>query len=227
MTFSTKFFKFTAICAFVAGVLWLIALLLMFGFEIPTDVDSAITLHGNWAFNWEMTVSTIGVFIFVIAMWGFTARKMDGAAGLATTGFIFAFTDFLAYAIGHLMIFVSWNPAVAAYLEEADEAVQANLRSNLLAGYSGAMDALFMTSMVCALIWMLLYAIATWKGAGLEKGISYLLFILLILSLLFYATMGLELAWLDMLMMIVYMVLFALVMFVLGAWLWKGKEAAR
>ena len=107
-----------------------------------------------------------------------------------------------------------------------DEAVQANLRSNLLAGCSGAMDAFFMTAMVCSIIWLLLYAIATWKGAGLEKGISYILFILFILSLLIFPAMGLELAWLNMLMMIVYVVLFAIFMFVLCAWLWKGKEAA-
>ena len=226
MTFSTKFFRFTAICAFITGVLWLVGLLLMFGFEIPTDIDSAIALHGNWAFDWEMTVSTIGTFLFVIAMWGFTARKINGAAGLATTGFVFVFADFLTYAIGHFMIFVSWNPGVVAYLEEADEAVQATLKSNLLAGYSGATDALFLTAAACGTIWMLLYAVATWKGAGLEKGISCMLFLLFILSLLFYALMGLEQAWLSILMMIVYMVLFALVMFVVGAWLWKGKEAA-
>ena len=225
MTFSTKFFKFTAICAFVAGVLWLIGLLFTFGFDDVTDVDSAIALYGNWAADWWTMVSVVGAFFFVIAMWGFTARKINDATGLATTGFIFAFANFLAYAIELFVIIIPWNQGVAAYLEEADEAVQAVLRSNLITGYGGAIDALLMTAMFCAMIWVLLYAIATWKGAGLEKGISYLLFILFILYWLNIILTGLELPWLMILLHIASTIVFAIAMFLLAAWLWRGKEA--
>jgi small-conductance mechanosensitive channel len=226
MTFSQNFFKSTSICSFIVGVLILIALLLSFGYTTPTNIEEEIALQDNTAYTTGQWIHLLAVFLAVAAIWGLVAMKMNTAAGLVTTGFIFFMIDIIpSLVFNSMQIFTfnySWTKELA---ETTDEAVSARLMTNLHGLYDTGGGILFI-ALLSFMVGAVLFGLATWKGTGLEKIVGIFFFLVFLADLLWAIGSFGGQEWLSGIMEWISPIVAIILFFVMGAWLWKGKAAA-
>lgn len=226
MNFSTNFFKTTSVCAIIAGILVLILWLLQFAYAAPATLEDEIALQDNAVYTTSAWFHLAALFFALVALWGAAAMKMDSAAGLATTGFIFVLFDFLPGAVMNSMGIFTFNYNWAA--RYAAEETAADVKSMLMTNMSGFYDAyggIIFVGLVSFLIASFLYGLATARGAGIEKVVSLFFFLIFISLLLLAVGMYGAQTWLTELVRWIVPLIWAALLFLIGAWLWKGKEA--
>jgi hypothetical protein len=223
MSFSDKFFKTTAVCAFIGGVLIVVLWLMSFGFKAPTDIDSAMALTGNNMASAYLWIGAITLFFSIVSMWGIAAKKIGAAAGLATTGFLFMFADFVMELISYGIILFPWNTAAEAYAA-ADDASKAIMKTNVLAGLYGLSWGIMVFGMFCVIIGFVLFGLATWKGKGIEKLVSIFFFLSVIAMVLYGFMPAITIELLANLITWLCPLIYAAAYLLVGAWLWKGTK---
>jgi len=225
MTFSSDFFKAASICAFIAGLLWVALMFLAFLYNIPTDLESTIDMHGNPVALIVVSLGFLAMFFFIVAFWGTAAMKLKSETGLASTGFIFAFAGFLLQLTAFGIMLLPWSRAMAAY-SEAEPGAAEIIKSTLLSGYFEVSAVLTYCAAASWAVMMLLYALATSRGSGLESYVSAFFFLLFASVVLNLLGVAIEFKWLVNLTIPIMSIFTTITMFVTGAWLWKRRKTA-
>ena len=224
MNFKDSFFKSMAICSLLAGILGGLALALDFGYESAGDFDYQMELKDNPFYIGRSWIVLIMMVFTLLAFWGTTAAKLDKAAGLATTGFIFFFVYcFINICTSALGIFTINNNWAQRYMSTTDGAVR-TLMQNQISGLQSILAGFVFVILLTLCAGTLLHGMATWKGRTLEK-IASVFFLLnfvtaLLWSIAFYAGWG----WLKDPMTWATRILWIILFLVIAIWLWKGRE---
>lgn len=222
MKFSRCFFNTTSACAFIGGILIVVYWLLNFGFAQPGTLEEEIALQDHTMYTVAQWVHFAFLFFVLAAFWGVAAMKMEVAPGLVTTGFIFFLFDFIpSILVGAVQIF-TFNYTWASGLATAqDGAVKTMLMTNM-SGFYSLLPAVTFVTLVGFLVGALLFGMATWKGSGLEKAVGIFFFLMLIGDFLWAVGIyGSQQLLMDLRIRVVLLV-GAVLLLLIGAWLWKG-----
>lgn len=226
MNFSNKFFKTAAVCSIIAGVLIIIYWLLQFGFTSPTSVEDAIAMMDNAVVTWAQWIDFILIFFVIVVLWGVAGKRLSTSTGLVGTGFIFFIIYFIPSLILSSMSIFTFNYGWASkYVKETDEAVRSMLMTNMT-GFYNWFPAVVFVALIGYLVGVFLYGMATWKGAGVEKIVSIFFFLVFIGHLLWAIGFYGNLDWLISIMEWIVLLIAAVLMFLISAWLWKEEAAA-
>jgi len=226
MTFSSNFFKTTSICAFVSGVLFVIIQLLLWKSGAPVNIDELVAImRDRPTYTWHLWGHFINEFFVIIVFWAVTAKKIDKAAGLVTTGFFFAFASFIFFLLSLGMRLFALAKAIAR-LDRVDAVLRPVQTNDLLLSLSGVLYVLILSGLICSLIAFLLYGIATWNSIGTEKLVSVFFFANFICFIFYLIGLSFAQAWLFHLMIRTVYIVTAITMFIIAGWLWNGKEPA-
>ena len=219
--FSRSFFRAAGLCSVLSAVTTLLLIFLPQLYEVPGTVEEQVTLHANSFYMARLWVYFAHPFLVLTAAWGVAAKKLDTAAGAASTGFLFfmvwGFTEALQQALSLVALNFTWR---AGYAESTDEALRTMLQTQIT-GFAGLWDALFFLLLVGFMLGNLLYGIALWKGTGLEKVLSWLFFLIAAFTLINLisnyggpALLSGALGWL-------YPVIQQVARVLIGLWLWR------
>jgi len=224
MNVSTNFLKTSAVCAFICGVLMIIWFLTYFGYSMPTSLEDNIALQDNVAYTIYMWAILAALFFGLVVMLAVAGVKKGATPGLATTGFFFVFIAGLVNMILRVIeIFaVNYGWAAAYAAEETEEAVRTAAWTNIC-GFFGMRYALFFLVFLAFVIGLFLYFLATWRGTGNEKGASIFFLLTSIGMLLFLIGIYGMQAWLLAIMIWIVPILWAILYFIVGAWLWQEE----
>jgi hypothetical protein len=173
--FSPTFIRFTAICAFLSA-------LTTFGVHLlpllhpASNFEEQARLASHPIYIFRLWWVLIHILFVLASMWGVACAKYRTAAGWIGLGmggyFIFGLAELTRVSLT-LSAVNGWR---MRYLTEADPAVKEFLRQTLL-NWMQINDALFFLLILGFLLGNLFYAIAFYKGLGLEKTVSILLFV--------------------------------------------------
>lgn len=226
MNVSTNFLKTSAVCAFICGVLMIIWFLTYFGHGMPTSLEDTIALQDNVAYTVYQWTIFVALLLGLVAILAIAGVKKEATPGLATVGFFaFFIACIMELIVRAIEIFaVNYNWAAAYVAEGTEEAVRTAAWTNMF-GFYDIKYALFFIVFVAFVIGLFLYFLATWKGTGNEKGSSIFFLLTAIGMLLFLIGIYGMQAWLLAIMIWIVPILWAILYFIVGAWLWQKGAA--
>ena len=220
--FSRSFFRVVGLCSVLSAVTTLLLIFMPQFYEAPGPFEEQVALHANSFYMARLWIYFIHPFLVLTAAWGVAAKKLDTAAGAASTGFIFfglwGFTEAGQQALSLVALNLTWR---AGYAKSTDEALRQMLHTQMT-GFDGIWDALFFLLLTGFMLGNLLYGIALWKGAGLEKILSWLFFFIAAFTLINLvsnyggpALLSGALGW-------IYPVVQPVARVLIGIWLWRS-----
>jgi hypothetical protein len=217
--FSSRFFRFAAICAF-ASALTTFGVHLLPLLHPATTFEQQLLLSQNPIYKLRLWIVLIHIFFVLVSMWGFAAVKYKTAAGWIGPGLagygLFGLAEFFRISFA-LNAITPWR---ARMLTESDPQIRAYLKEYLLS-WPQINDALFFLLVLGFLLGNVFYAIATAKSKGMEKWISNLLFIWALLGCITLFHEFLNQQWLNFVPEFVSYTYQPFVRVVIGIWLWK------
>jgi hypothetical protein len=191
-------------------------------YDSPGTFDAQVALHANPFYMARLWVYFAHPFLVLTAAWGVAARKLDDAAGAATTGFLFfgfwGFTEAAQQALSLIALNFTWR---ASYARSTDEALRTMLRTNIF-GFDAIWDALFFLLLIGFMLGNLLYGVATRRGIGLEKVLSGLFFFISAFTLLNVLRSYAGAAVLPSFLSWIYPVVQPIARVLIGIWLWQS-----
>ena len=222
MNFSSLFFRTTSVCAILVSALFLVMWLLGFLVELPIDLFGFLVLKGDIIYPIWVLIHTAAIFFMLAALWGASGKKMKTAAGLASLAFFFALVYFICQLLSNLTKLLPLAHALAGW----EDPKYSPLKSDLIVSLFSVMSILSLAGIICMLVSLALYGLATWRGVGAEKAVSAFFFLSFI-CLAFYliAVFSLE-KWLFALMNWICWPVFAIGNFLLAWWLWRKEQTA-
>ena len=171
MRFSQTFFRAAAICSFLSAIttLCLIFLPKIYGPATSFDQRIALVQHPLWQLRaWAYLIHP---FITVTAALGVAVALRRAAASLVVPGFlgflVWGFTEAGQQCLT-FALFRRWANQYPA----ADVATRETLRSNIMF-YDALWDAMFLLLLLAFFAGNILYALATWRGRGLTRLLSF------------------------------------------------------
>lgn len=181
MTFSTRFYRSTAICSFISAVttLCLIFLPKFYGPAASLDARVALIHHPLWELRaW---VYLLHPFLTLAAALGVAAALRKVAPGAMIAGFLgfllWAFTEAAQQSLT-LTLFRRW----AAAYPQADAAGREVLRLQI-ASYDNLWDAMFLLLLIAFLVGNILYGCVTVRASGLTRALGIFYFLAAFLTL--------------------------------------------
>lgn len=225
MNFSPNFFKTVSLCAVIAGILLLALWILSFTYAEPEGLKDLIKLQDNTAYTTGQWIHFALLFLIVIVFWGVAAKKLDKAAGMATTGFIFFMINLIPnLAINSINIFTfnyKWASKFSA--EDACKHCKALMMKHM-SMFHDLIGGLLFLMIVCVLVGSFLYGMATLRGPGIEKIVGLLFLLFFLVELLFAIGMYGKIAWLlDLMKWWIFPIVGILLFLAIAAWLWRKK----
>lgn len=223
MKFTRSFFRWTAVCSLLAGILGLLALLLDFGYESSSEFELQMSLKDNPYFmgrNWA--VLTMMIFT-LIAFWGVTVARLNTSAGSGTTAFIFFFIYCLISIIlattGIFTVYENW---ATKYLNETNENAKKEIqeRVELYSDISAGLVFLLLLTLIAG---TLLYGISCWKGGMSAKVASICFLFNCLASTVWTVVFYVKLSWLVTPMTWGTRILWVILFFMISVWLWRRK----
>ena len=178
MSFHPSFFVIASLCAMAYALITVVsAWLLSQIHQAYTTFENVVAFRGDRraiARHWLVLFS---FFFSLVAYAGIAARVLAKAPALALLGFcfhfIFVITELLWRSIDLFALRPVW---LAQYAQEVDEVAKTAWRV-LVDGFVSSMRALYFVLMSGSLLGSLLYGIATWSEAPLDRLISVALFV--------------------------------------------------
>lgn len=224
MSFSSSFYKTIAVCAAISGLLFVIMWILGLTFVPPINTEGMMTLTENAVYPWYLLSHTIGIFFLLATFLGITAKKLDKATGLAVSGFVFTFAYFLLQLVSNGIKFkFLYEAAVSG---DKYKYINVDLKPYHLENLHGLIGVFSPACMLCALVALLLYGFATWRGKGLERIVS-IFFLLGFISLALYAIgYVFMIPWLFNQMSWTCWLGYGIGMFIATLWLRKAEQAS-
>ena len=220
--FSRSFFRAVGLCSVLSATTTLLLIFMPQLYETPSTFEEQVTLHTDSFYMARLWVYFVHPLLVLTAAWGVAAKKLDTAAGAASTGFIFfamwGFAEALQQALSLVALNFTWR---ASYAKSMDEALREMLHTQIV-GFNGIWDALFFLLLTGFMLGNLLYGIALWKGVGLEKVLSGLFFFIAAFTLVNLISnyggpvlLSGALGW-------IYPVIQPIARVLIGIWLWRG-----
>ena len=223
MTFSTHFYKATAICSFISALttVGLIFLPKLYGPAASLDARVALIHHPLWQLRaW---IYLFHPFVTVAAALGVAVALRRSASGALLAGFLgfllWGFTEAAQQTLT-LTVYQRW----AAAYPQADAAAREVLRTQI-ASYDLVWDAMFRLLLLGFLAGNILYGIATVRGPGLTRALGLFYFTAAFLTLFILSgelsgpTMPPQLeAWF-------YPLTQPAARFTIGIWLWRAHDS--
>ncbi len=171
MRFTPTFYKTAAICSFASAITTLMLIFLPRFYGPATSFEDRLELAQHPLYQLRAWAYLLHPFLVLTAALGVAAglRRSAPAAALAgSLGFVlWAFTEAAQQTLT-LTAFRRW----AAEYGTADAATRETLRSHI-AIYDAVWDAMFLLLLIGFLAGNILYAIATARGAGLTRALSF------------------------------------------------------
>ena len=128
--FSRSFFRAVGLCSVLSAGTTLLLIFLPQLYEIPGTVEEQAALHANAFYMARLWVYFLHPFLVLTAAWGVAAKKLNTAAGAATTGSLFfavwGFTEALQQALSLVALNFTWR---TGYTESTDEALRQMLHT--------------------------------------------------------------------------------------------------
>jgi hypothetical protein len=222
MSFSVRFYRFAAVCAFLSVVTTLLLIFLP-EFYLPGEgFEARMARINDPAYRLRSWVYLLHPFVTWTAALGIALRLRRSAPALALTG-LAGFTVWAVTEAGQqaltLNVFDDWR---AAYLA-GDAAVRANMPL-LTQMYDGLWDTMYFLLLLCFAIGNAIYAIALWRGRGLSRVLAgfYIAAVALTISFLVTELNGPALP--DALGFWLYPAIQPIGRTLIGVWLWKHAD---
>ncbi len=220
--FSRNFFRFVAICAFLSA-------LTTFGVHLlpllhPANTfEEQLQLSNNPIYKIRLWIVFIHILFVLASMWGVAAAKYKTAAGWIGLGlggyWIFGLAEFFRVSFA-LNAVNGWR---SRFLSETDPHAREFLKENLMS-WPQINDTLFFLLVIGFLMGNIFYAIATWKGIGLEKWVSNLLFVWAAIGFITLLHEFLGQIWLNFMPEFISYTFQPFVRIIIGIWLWKTAQ---
>lgn len=173
MHFSRRFFRVVAVCSFVSAFTTLGLIFLHRWFPAASTLEERVLREAHPVYRFYLWVYFVHPFFTLSAALGAGVSLARRSAGAALAGFMFffiwGFTEMAQQALTLVARHQLWS---TAYLQAADETSRAAVGS-YLNGFGAIWNSLYALIVVAFLLANLLYAIASWKGPGLARYVSW------------------------------------------------------
>ncbi len=219
------FLRLTAFCAFATAVTTLLLWLLPRLYTAPVGFEASVLLHQNpfymarlWVNFFHLPLALMGYFGLMVVL--FRRQALKAAFGLLWF-LVWGIVEMVGIAVNIFAVNYNWRASYAA----ADGAARPMLQQNIQA-FAAVWDSAFFVLLVAFLLGSLFFAWATAKGTGLEKALSWLLWLAVPLTLLIILSNYAGQQWAGSITAYVYPVLQPVSRFVLGLFLWRNAAAS-
>jgi hypothetical protein len=173
MRFSRTFFRAAAVCSFVSVFTTLCLIFLYHFFPSAETLEARVARDSHPVYAAYLWIYFAHPFFVLTAAFAAGVKLIPRAAGAALTGFMFffvwGFSEMLQQALTLVARHHTWSPA---YTGAADDASRAAV-ATYLNGFGAVWDSLYALIVVAFMIANILYALASWRGAGLTRSVSW------------------------------------------------------
>jgi len=218
--YEVGFIRFCAISAMLSAVttflLWLLPKLYM----PPDTFEAGVRLHTNIYYIARLWVNFIHIPLALASYFGLavvTGKRYPLLSLFALGWFvIWGVTEMVGIAILLFSVNGNWR---ASY-EAADEVQQVVLKGNIQTFYS-VWDSMFFVLLVAFLLGSVFYGFATWRSSGLQRVLSYLIWLSVPLTLMIMAGGYAGQTWADEITGYIYPALQPMSRFIMGVVIWR------
>lgn len=221
MPVSNRFLRGCALCWMVTSLTTLGLIFLPRNLPPTPDLESQARLIENSVYLARVWIGIVHPFIALVAALGVLFVRWKEAAGAASCGFLFFLLWATGEAVQQSMILATLNWGWRAdYLAATTPDARAAMATTV-ASFDGLSDGLFLFILIAFMCANVSYALATWKGTGLQRVVSVFFVLAAGLGALSFATrFGREIVPAAA-MAILYPLIQPAGRFTTGWWLWR------
>jgi membrane-anchored protein YejM (alkaline phosphatase superfamily) len=223
MSTNNTFFRIASIAAALTAVTTFLLWLLPYLYESPTNVEEGILLTNNDYYLARQWVNFIHIPLALTGYFGLTLIQSKKQKALSVFGMGWFAIWGAIEMIGVSIILFSVNYNWRSNYHLADELQKLVLKNNIETFFS-IWDSLFFVLLIAFLLGTLFFAWATSKSKGLEKVLSYLLWLAVPLTIFIILSRYFEQEWAGQITTYLYPILQPVSRFVLGIFIWKSIE---
>lgn len=217
------FLKIASISAFISAITTFFLWLLPKFYNTPANFTEAVSMHQNAYYISRLWVNFIHIPFALTAYFGLTlilykkqpATSLFGMMWLGIWGTI----EMIGVAALIFTVNGNWRSSYALANDQTKTILETNITS-----FMGVWDSLFFVILVAFLLGSLFFAIATQRGKGLEKLLSYLLWAAVPLTVLIILSNYANQAWAGKITGLVYPALQPVSRAVLGLFILKHSR---
>lgn len=217
------FLRIAALSAFATVVTTFLLWLLPRLYVPPTGFEESVLLHQNSYYIARLWVNFIHLPLALTGYFGLAVVLYKREAVKSTFGMlwflIWGIVEMVGIAINLFSVNYNWRSAYAS----ADNITKNALKINIDA-FTSIWQSAFFVLLVAFLFGTLFFGWATWKAKGIEKLLSWLLWLAVPLTLLIILSNYAGQKWAGQITTYVYPALQPISRFVLGLFLWRNAE---
>lgn len=214
------FIRFCAISAMLSAVTTFLLWLLPKLYTPPETFEAGVMMYTNPYYITRLWVNFIHIPLALASYFGLTVvvSRQHPLLSLFGLGWfvIWGVTEMIGIAILLFSVNGNWRASYAV----ADEVQRAVLKNNIQAFYS-IWDSMFFVLLVAFLLASIFYGLATWRSSGLQRVLSYLIWLSVPLTLMIMAGGYANQAWADEMTGYIYPVLQPVSRFIMGLVIWR------
>lgn len=218
-----SFIRFCSISAVLSAITTFLLWLLPKLYIPPESFEAGVRLHSNLYYIARLWVNFIHIPLALASYFGLAVvtRKQHPLLSLFGLGWfvIWGVTEMVGIAILLFSVNGNWR---ASY-ETADEVQQTILKNNIQTFYS-IWDSMFFVLLVAFLLGSVCYGLATWRSSGLQRVLSYLIWLSVPLTLMIMAGGYAGQAWANEITGYIYPVLQPVSRCIMGIVIWRYAQ---
>ena len=219
-TSSSGFLKAAACCALASAITTFLLWLLPRMYEAPANFEASISLASN---PYYLALKWVNLLHIPLALFAYTGlavllfRKAPAKTVFAMLWFgIWGAIEMIGMAIT-LFSVNFWRRSYTS----ADDATKLTLQKHI-DFFSSIWNSMFFVLLIAFLLGTIFFALATWKGKGLEKILSYLFWLAVPLTLLIMLNGYAEQQWAGQITGYIYPVLQPISRALMGVYIFMG-----
>ena len=221
MSNNSSFLRISSIAAFISAfttfLLWFLPKLYL----SPKNFEDSILLYNNTYYMLRLWVNFIHIPLALTAYFGLVLILFQRQPAKSVFGMIWFIVWGLVEMVGIGILLVSVNFNWRKNYELADELKRNVLKNNIEAFFS-IWDSMFLVLLVAFLLGSLFIAWATWHSKGIEKVLSYLLWLAVPLTLLIILSNYANQNWAGEIIAYIYPILQPASRALLGLFIWRS-----
>ena len=219
------FIRFCAISAMLSAVTTFLLWLLPKLYTPPETFEAGVRLHTNLYYIARLWVNFIHIPLALASYFGLVVVTRNRHPLLSLFGMGWFVVWGVIEMVGIAILVFSVNGNWRASYETADEVQQAVLKNNIQAFYS-IWDSMFFVLLVAFLLGSVCYGVVTWGSSGLQRVLSYLIWLSVPLTLMIMAGGYAGQAWADEITGYIYPALQPISRFIMGIVIWRYAQSA-